>query len=192
MSSVGPVVQGVYLIAVGIAFGVRGVITLQDPVYSEPVTGLDYAAVWTYSLALLLAGPAFVILVRQARAGRAASNLAWIMAGAAVLTAVANAVEDGFDQEGFGVLYIAASLPFFFGQVVLAILLGVGDRKAFALVPALTFLGVLAFNWGGGILIGLTWAVFGLLVLVGRTTQASMAEGHTTVGSTTVGSPTHG
>jgi hypothetical protein len=51
---------------------------------------------------------------------------------------------------------------------------------------------VLAFNWGGGILIGLTWAVFGLLVLVGRTTQASMAEGHTTVGSTTVGSPTHG
>jgi hypothetical protein len=38
----------------------------------------------------------------------------------------------------------------------------------------------------------LTWAVFGLLVLVGRTTQASMAEGHTTVGSTTVGSPTHG
>ena len=51
---------------------------------------------------------------------------------------------------------------------MLAILLGVGDRKAFALVPALTFLGVVAFTSGGGILIGLTWAVFGLLVLVGR------------------------
>lgn len=61
-----------------------------------------------------------------------------------------------------------------------------------ARIPALTFLGVLAFNWGGGILIGLMWAVFGLLVLVGRTPQASMAEGLTTVGSTTVGPPTNG
>jgi hypothetical protein len=177
MSSVGPLVQGVYLIAVGIAFGVCGVITLQDPIYWEPVTGLDHAAVWTYSLALLLAGPALVILARQARAGRAASYLAWIMAGAAVIAAVANAIEDGFDQEGFGVLYIAGSLPFVFGQVVLAIMLGVGDRKAFALVPTLTFLGLVAFNSGGGILIGLTWAAFGLLVLVGRTTPTSIAVG---------------
>ena len=192
MSPVGPVIQGVYLIAVGIAFGVCGVITLQDPVYWEPVTRLDHAAVWTYSLALLLAGPALVILVRQARAARAATTLAWIMAGAAVLTAVANAIEDGFDQEGFAVLYIVGSLPFVFGQVVLAILLGVGDQKAFAFVPVLTFLGLVAFTSGGSILIGLTWAIFGLLVLVGRTTPASKAVGSTTVDLTTDGPPTHG
>ena len=81
MSPVGPVIQGAYLIAVGIAFGVCGVITLQDPVYwGTSSTRLDHAAVWTYSLALLLAGPALIILVRQARAALVATNLAWIMA----------------------------------------------------------------------------------------------------------------
>jgi hypothetical protein len=186
MSPVWRVVQGLYLIVVGIAFGVQGVIMLQDPDYWEPVTDLDHAAIWAYSLALLLAGPAFVILVRQARASRAAFNLAWILAGAAALTAVANAVEDGFDVQGFGVLYIVGALPFFFGQAVLAVVLSAGDRKAFAVVPALTFLGGLAINKGGGILIGATWAVFGIVVLVGRTAPGSMA------GRPTVGAPTAG
>jgi hypothetical protein len=52
-----------YLVVVGLAFGVRGVISFQDPDYWEPVTVLDYASIWTYSLALVLAGPALMILV---------------------------------------------------------------------------------------------------------------------------------
>jgi hypothetical protein len=77
MSPVGRVVQGLYLIVVGIAFSVRGVIALQDPDFWEPVTDLDYAAIWTHSLALLLVAPALVILVRQAQAGSAATAVAW-------------------------------------------------------------------------------------------------------------------
>ena len=169
MKPPGQVVGGVYLILVGVAFGALGVISLQDPDYWEPVTVLDYASIWTYSLALVLAGPALIILVRQARAGQGATALAWIIAGAAILTGVADAIEDGFDQEAFGVLYLAGVTPFFLGQILLAILLGLGDRRAFALVPMFTFLGALAFNQGGGILIGATWAVFGILVLTGRT-----------------------
>jgi hypothetical protein len=87
---------------------------------------------------------------------------------AAILTGVANAIEDGFDQEAFGMLYLAGVTPFFLGQILLAILLGLGDRRAFALVPMFTFLGSFAVDQGGFILIGATWAVFGILVLAGR------------------------
>jgi hypothetical protein len=169
MKPPGRVVQGVYLIVVGVAFGVWGVISLQDPDYWEPVTLLDHASIWTYSLAFVLAGPALIILVRQARAGEGATAVAWIMAAAAVLTGVANAIEDGFDQEAFGVLYLAGVTPFFLGQILLAILLGLGERRAFALVPMFTFLGATAVDRGSFIVIGVTWAVFGILVLSGRT-----------------------
>jgi len=175
------VVSGSYLIAVGVAFGVRGVIALQDPDFWEPVTDLDYAAVWTHSLAILLAAPALVILVRQAEAGPVATTVAWIMAVGGVLSAIANAIEDGFDQEAFGVLYVVGSVPFFFGQIVLAILLGTGKRPAFALVPGLTFFGAITYDGGGGILIGTTWAVFGILVLIERATPPPMA-GRATAG----------
>jgi hypothetical protein len=177
MSPVGRVVQGLYLIVVGIAFSVRGAIALQDPDFWEPVTDLDYAAVWTHSLALMLVAPALVILVRRSRAGSAATIVALVSAGAAVVTAVANAIEDGFDLEGFGTLYVLAILPFLFGLIVLAILLFRGDHAAFGFVPLLTILGLFAYDAGGGIVIGATWVVFGILVLVGRTAPASMAEG---------------
>jgi hypothetical protein len=65
---------------------------------------------------------------------------------AAILTGVANAIEDGFDQEAFGMLYLAGVTPFFLGQILLAILLGLGDRRAFALVPMFTFLGSFAVD----------------------------------------------
>jgi hypothetical protein len=147
-----------------------GAILLQDPDYWDPNTLLDHASIWMYSLALVLAGPAFLFLVRQARAGPGATILAWILALAGTLTGVANAIEDGFDQEAFGALYLAGVTPFFLGQLLLAILLSLGERKAFALVPLLTFGGSLFFNQGGPILMGLTWTVFGILVLAGRTT----------------------
>jgi len=45
MKPPGRVVQDVYLLVVGVAFGVRGVISLQDPDYWEPVTVLGHAAI---------------------------------------------------------------------------------------------------------------------------------------------------
>lgn len=163
------VVQGAYLLVVGVAWCVYGVISLQDPDYWDPVTVLDHASIWMYSLALVLAGPAFIILVRQARAGKGATAVAWILALAALVTGVGNAIEDGFGQEAFGTVYLAGVTPFFLGQIILAILLGLGERKAYALVPLLTFGGSLFFEQGGPILMGLTWIVFGILVLAGRT-----------------------
>lgn len=165
----GRVAQGVYLLVVGVAWSAYGVILLQDPDYWEPVAVLDHASIWMYSLSLVLSGPAFIILVRRARAGSGATAVAWILALAGLVTGVGNAIEDGFDQEAFGLVYLAGVTPFFLGQILLAILLGLGDRKAYALVPLLTFGGALFFEHGGPILMGLTWIVFGVLVLAGRT-----------------------
>lgn len=166
-------IQGLYLIVVGIAFAVRGVIALGDPDFWNAVSAFDYAAVWTHSLALLLVAPALIILVHQARAGRAAIVVASIMAAGAALSAVANGIEDGFHLKDFGTLYVLGAVPYAYGMIALAVLLGLGTRKAFAVVPALTFVGGLAYDSGGGLLIGATWAAFGLLVLTGRTESAS-------------------
>ena len=161
-------IQGLYLVLVGVVFVVEGVIILGHPTYWDAVTPLDYAAVWTHSLVLLMAAPALIILVRQAQAGGAATAVAWVMAGGAVVSAIANAIEDAFHVEGFGALYIIGALPYAYGTFLLAILLALGPRKAFALVPAVTALGLLATDGGGSILVGLAWAVFGVLVLLGR------------------------
>lgn len=160
--------QGTYFIVVGVAFAAYGVILLNGPTYWNPATVLDHASIWTYSLAYVLAGPAFVVLVRQAEGGAGARALAWFLAVAAVLTGVANAIEDGFGQDAFGTLYLVGVTSFFLGQIVLAILLAIGDRRRYALVPLLTFAGSLAFNQGGPMVIGATWVAFGVLVLTGR------------------------
>lgn len=162
-------IQGLYLVLVGVVFVVEGMIMLGRPVYWDAVTSFDYAAVWTHSLVLLLVAPALIILVREARAGRAATVVAWMMAAGAVVSAVANAVEDAFHVEGFGTLYVIGAVPYAYGTFLLTILLALGARKTFALVPAVTALGLLATDAGGSMLIGLTWAIFGLLVLMGRT-----------------------
>jgi hypothetical protein len=86
---------------------------------------------------------------------------------------VANAIEDGLHVEAFGSLYIIGAVPLGYGLLLLALMLGIGERKVFALIPMLMFVGLLANASGGGILIGATWAVFGLLAMTGRTEPAS-------------------
>jgi hypothetical protein len=169
MSSRSRRTQGLYLILVGAAFAVEGVIQLGHPAYWDAVTDFDYAAVWTHSLVLLLVAPALIILVRQAQAGRAATVIAFIMAAGAVLSGFANAVEDGFHLKSFGTLYVIGAASYAYGMILLAILLGLGARKAFALVPALVAVGLIGTDIGGAILVGATWAIFGILVLTGRT-----------------------
>lgn len=176
MASRTRLIQGLYLVVVGIAFAIRGVIALGDPDFWDAVSVFDYAAVWTHSLALLLVAPALIILVRRAQAGRAATVVAWIMAAGAALSAVANGIEDGLHLKDFGTLYVLGALPFAYGMILLAVLLGHGARKAFALVPALTFVGGLAYDSGGGLLVGATWAIFGLLVMTGRTEPTATVQ----------------
>lgn len=93
--------DGLYLVAFGIAFIANGVISLGKPDFWNAVTPFDYAAVWTYSAALLLAGPATLILASRAGA-RDLGVAGWIVAAGAVTASVANALEDAFHLGGFG------------------------------------------------------------------------------------------
>ncbi len=72
--------QGLFLVLVGIAWATRALIGLTDADFWNATTLLDYASVWTYSLAVLLIAPALLILIRQAKSGRAATLMAWVVA----------------------------------------------------------------------------------------------------------------
>lgn len=161
--------HGVFLVVVGIAWATRALIGLTDADFWNATTLLDYTSVWTYSLALLLLAPALVILIRQAKSGRAAILVAWVGASGAVLAAVANGIEDGLGHKEFGAPYVVGTSIVGLGLVALALLMAIGRRKLYALVPTLTVVGLFAFSLGGGFLVAATWAVLGFLVATGRT-----------------------
>ena len=161
--------QGLFLVLVGIAWATRALIGLTDADFWNATTLLDYASVWTYSLALLLIAPALLILIRQAKSGRAATLVAWVVAAGAILAAVANGIEDGLGYKEFGAQYVLGVSIVGLGLIALAALMAFGRRKTLALVPTLTVAGLLAFSVGGGFLIAATWAVLGALVATGRT-----------------------
>lgn len=161
--------QGLFLVLVGIAWATRALIGLTDADFWNAITLLDYASVWTYSLAVLLIAPALLILIRQAKSGRAATLVAWVVAAGAILAAVANGIEDGLGYKEFGAQYVLGASIVGLGLIALAALMASGRRKIFAIVPTLTVAGLLAFSVGGGFLIAATWAVLGVLVATGRT-----------------------
>jgi len=142
---------------------------LTDADFWNATTLLDYASVSTYSLAVLLIAPALLILIRQAKSGRAATLVAWVVAAGAILAAVANGIEDGLGYKEFGAQYVLGASIVGLGLIALAALMASGRRKIFAIVPTLTVAGLLAFSVGGGFLIAATWAVLGVLVATGRT-----------------------
>ncbi|MEZ0239264.1 MAG: hypothetical protein ACAH65_00565 [Chloroflexota bacterium] len=161
--------KGLFLVVVGIAWATRAVIGLTDADFWNASTLLDYASVWTYSLALLLIAPALLILVRQAESGRVATLVAWVVAAGAILAAVANGIEDGLGHKEWGAQYVLGAGIVGLGLIALAVGMASGRRKIFALVPMLTLAGLLAFSVGGGFVIAATWAALGFLVVTGRT-----------------------
>lgn len=160
--------RGRILTLVGIAFAARALIGLTGADFWSASTALDYASVWTYSLALLLIAPAILILVRLAASGRIATVAASVVASGAILAAVANGIEDGLGYKDFGELYLLGATILVFALIALAAVMVFGRRKVFALVPTLTVVGLFAFSEGGGFLIGATWTIVGVLVLTGR------------------------
>jgi hypothetical protein len=123
-----------------------------DPVYWEPVTTVDFIAVWTWSLAFVLLGVAVPLLVRDARGDRAMRIGGWVVAAAAVLTAVANGIEDGLDQEAWGSVYVVGSLTTLGGMLALIWMLARGGRGRYAWVLGLWLVGLAMTTWGLGVL----------------------------------------
>ena len=161
MSSRARLIQGMYLTFVGLAFAVVGVITLGDPRYWDATTPFDYAAVWTHSLVLLLVAPALIILVRRARGGTAATVVAWIVAAGAVLALGGQRRRGRLPPQGLRHALRdrrRASTPT--GCRCWPSCWLSARARAFALVPAAHVRrSARRTTRGGGILIGVTWAI---------------------------------
>lgn len=154
------------------AWALRSLLGLADPVYYHPVTAIDYAAVYSYSLALLLQPLGLALLYTLSGRRRSVGIVVVILAVAAVVTAVANLLEDGFAMKGLGVVYVLGAAPFAFGQIVLAALLAMRVPRELALVPAGLFLGMFAFERGGGLLYVIAWVA---VLVIGRRRERAVA-----------------
>lgn len=142
----------VYL-ALGLTVTVRSILAVvADPDYWDPVTTVDYVAVWTWSLAFVLLGVAVVMLVRDARVDRATRVTTWVVLVATIFTAVANGIEDGFGAAAWGSLYVIGSLTALGGLLVLIVMLARAGRSRPAAIVGLWLAGLAMTTWGLGVL----------------------------------------
>jgi hypothetical protein len=158
----------VYL-ALGLDLTISSIIqVVARPAYWEPVTSVDYVAVWTWSLAFLLLAVAAPLLVRDAFAGREALVAAGVVSVATIVTAIANAIEDGIGIESWGSVYVVGSLTTLGGMLVVAARLSRAGRPRHTAVILLWLAGMAMNTWGLGIL-----ALAGSLVAIDARRRAT-------------------
>lgn len=149
-------VAAVY-IATGLLWTGRSLLeVLAQPDYWDPVTLVDWIAVWSYSVAFVLLAIAVPLLARDARAGRPVQVFAALVTVAAALAALGNAAEDAFDIGAASTVYVIGALGTLIGLIAFAAGLAVSGRTTFATVAVLTVVGVAMMVFG-----------FGFLVLIG-------------------------
>lgn len=120
-----------FYLAMGLAWAGRTILEFARPQYYDPVTPLDFIAVWSYSLALGLLGLAVPLLARDAQAGRLPMVAAIVTGSSAWIAAVANGIEDGIGVAGAASWYVSAVLITLVGLIVTATLLALeGHRRA--------------------------------------------------------------
>lgn len=146
------VVSRLIWLLTGAAWATRSVVAFADPDYWDPVTALDWTAVWLYSVALLLFAPAVLLLGRIA-ASRSVTTTATVVAIGAVLAGGANALEDGFGVQQLGTLYVVGFLTAWLAVLALAVALQRARFTRLAGLSVLLFVSVLLFTLGGGLLI---------------------------------------
>lgn len=149
-----PAARLVWLLA-GAAWAALSLLQAAHPDYWDPVTTLDWGAIWLYSAAWLLMAPAVVLLgwlavTRQVRA------VATFVACAAVLAGGSNAMEDGLGAEGWGTPYVVGFIAACLGLIALAAMLKQARHTRLAGIAVGLFLGVMLFTLGGGLIVLVT------------------------------------
>jgi hypothetical protein len=137
-------------VATGLVFAARSLIEFAQPDYWEPVTTLDWSAVWLTSLGWLLFAPSVLLLGRLAPT-RAVLSVSMVVASGALLTGLANAIEDGFDVQAFGTLYVIGFMTAWLGLLALAWAFSAAGRSRLMWLALLSFVGILMTNIGGGV-----------------------------------------
>ena len=145
-----------------------------DPNYYDPVSAADWFAVLSFStawFALAFALPVFAQLV----GGRVVFRVSLVPAAGAALAGLGNVLEDAL-QVGFaGLLYAAGDVLTMVGLIALTVavaVVGRGRHRLLAAVPAVTLIGWLLFEYGGGVLTLVAWLAAAAVTLAQPTRQA--------------------
>ena len=141
-------------LATGLVFGARSLIEFAHPDYWEPATTLDWSAVWLTSLGWILFAPAVLLLGRLAPT-RAVTVVSIVVAIGALMTGLANGIEDGFDVQAFGLFYIIGILTAGLGLLPLASAFASARRPRLMWLSLLLFVGILMTTIGGGVLMAI-------------------------------------
>lgn len=146
---------------------------LAHPDYWDPVTSLDWLAIWSFSLAFALLALTIPLLARDSRAGPLVDVTAGSVALAAALASVANVIEDAFAVTGASTFYVIGALGTLFGLIALCASLWLGRRRSSALVVLLILLGV------ASMVLGMGWLVlFGGVLAAENHLSAQRQTGH--------------
>jgi hypothetical protein len=136
----------------GLLWAATSLLGFAHPDYWDPVTPLDWSAVWLYSAAWLAVAPAVLLLGRLA-ASRQVMIVATVVAIGALVAGGSNAAEDGFGVSSMGTFYV---LGFMTGGLALLPLATTFQRAGHSRLAGLSialFVGVLLFTLGGGLII---------------------------------------
>lgn len=144
-------------VAAAAAWAVSGLVSVTQPSYWDPVTMLDWAAVWSYSAALLLLAPA-ILLIARLTPGRPITAAAIAVAGGVVAAGGANALEDGFGVKAFGNAYVAGILVGWLSIVWLGLAQQRYGFPRLALLSGMLFLGLALASVGGGLVVAASLA----------------------------------
>lgn len=136
----------------GIAWATRSVVAFTPTSYQDPETILDWGAVWSYTLALLLLAPSVLLLGRLA-GSRSVDAVATVTAIAAIVAGVANLLEDGLGIKDLGAFYVAGFLTALLSLLPLAFTLWRARAPRLALLTVVLFLGIGTFTLGGGVIV---------------------------------------
>lgn len=136
----------------GLAWATRSAMEFASPDYWDPVTALDWASIWVYSIAWLLLAPS-VLLIARLVATRSVVLVAVIASIGAVMAGSANAVEDGLGVSSMGTWYVIGFMTGWLALPVLAVTLARAHRVRLAGLVLAIFGGILLFNLGGGLIV---------------------------------------
>ena len=146
-----PFARGAW-IAAGSMWALRSAMVFAHPTYTDPVTPFDWFAVWGFSLAFLLS--ALAIAASPALTPTRTSRLtALVVAGAAAIAGIANALEDGYGVEAMFAVFAVSALIALYGPFVVAVTLAIGTHARLAGWWAGVGLGFFTFPIGGSVIV---------------------------------------
>lgn len=144
----------VVFLATGVVWTARSFMEIiAHPHYWDPVSAIDWAAVWAYGLAWVLLAATLVGAAIRSGSGTAVRVIGGIAAATAVVTGVANGIEDGLGLTWISTVYVLGALAAVGTMIVFAVALGLSGRPRWLVAILLMVPGIVAMSFGFGVLV---------------------------------------